>query len=49
MSVKRNEDGSINITNNNGSMAVGRMVLVSNDKKREPNSLMIVTITNQLK
>jgi|GEM_PF-1449628 len=35
MSVKRNEDGSINITNNNGSMAVGRMVLVSNDKKKE--------------
>jgi hypothetical protein len=35
MSVKRDEDGSITIKNNNGSTVIGRMVSVSNNEQKE--------------
>lgn len=35
MSVERNKDGSISIKNNNGATVIGRMMVVSDDKREE--------------
>ncbi|MDF2505441.1 hypothetical protein [Clostridium sp.] len=49
MSVKRNENGSVNIKNNNGSISIGRMMLVSEDRQRENYNKWIENCVKQIK
>lgn len=49
MVVKRNNNGSVNIENDNGSIAVGRMNLVSNDKKKETFKLWVEECAKKIK